>query len=137
MIIQNYGLHWVRKDVDWGKKGKGNQGDLLGRLSKTVKSPTVRFREQAGIYILQDEFKPIYIGQCGSGEQRLFGRLRDHTRNHLAERWNRFSWFGVYPVKGEELNLKVNVDKITTDVYAILDHVEGVLISVTEPPLNR
>lgn len=137
MIIQNYGLHWRRDRVAWGTRGAGNQGHLTGRLSHRVNSPHVNFREQAGIYILQDGFRPIYIGQAGRGDQRLFLRLRGHTRNQLAERWDRFSWFGIFPVTNGDLDLDAPVDNIRTDVAAILDHVEGVLISVTEPPLNR
>ena len=137
MIIQNYGLHWRRDGVNWGRPGAGNQGHLTGRLASRVNSPNVNFREQSGIYILQDGFKPVYIGQTGRGDQRLFSRLKAHQKNHLAERWDRFSWFGVYPVKKGVLDLKANVAKISTTIESILDHVEGVLMLVTEPPLNK
>lgn len=137
MIIQNYGLHWRRDLVAWGSRGLGNEGHLTGRLSSRVSSPRVNFRQQAGIYILQEGFRPLYIGQAGRGEQRLFSRLKGHTRNHLSERWDRFSWFGIFPVREGELDDNAAVAQIKTDISAILDHVEGVLISVTEPPLNR
>ena len=137
MIINNYGLHWKRDGVGWGTPGPGGKGSVTGRLSKKVKSPTVDFREQAGIYILQDGFKPIYIGQSGKGTHRLFDRLRNHSRSDLAERWDRFSWFGIYPVLNGVVDITANVQKIETDIFNVLDHLEGVLISVTEPPLNR
>ena len=137
MIIRNYGLYWKREDVQWGSPGLGNQGTLLGRNVASKKGIAIDFRQQAGIYILQDSFRAIYIGQAGSKVSRLFGRLRGHTRNHLAERWDRFSWFGIYPVKSNVIDVAFNVEKVRTDIYSILNHLEGALISVTEPPLNR
>lgn len=137
MIIQNYGLHWRRDQVVWGTPGHGNQGHLTGRSSREAKGLHINFRSQSGIYILQEGFRPLYVGQSGKGTQRMFARLKGHTRNHLAERWDRFSWFGIYPVVGGELKLNIKVEKISTNIYSILDHLEGVLISITEPPLNR
>lgn len=137
MLIQNYGLHWRRDCIVWGRKGLGNEGHLTGRLASRRTAAHVNFRYQSGIYILQDGFRPVYIGQSGSSDQRLFARLKGHTQNHLAERWDRFSWFGIYPVKRGKLDTSVNVESIKTDIYSVLDHVEGALISVTEPPLNR
>lgn len=137
MIIQNYGLHWRRDGVNWGKKGLGNQGDLMGRLATKAKSPVVNFRNQSGIYILQDGFRPVYIGQTGRGEQRLFARLKAHRKNHLAERWDRFSWFGIYPVKKGALDENAKVASFLTTIENVLDHLEGALILITEPPLNK
>ncbi len=137
MLIQNYGLHWLRDGVDWGRKGLGNEGHLTGRLASRKGAKHVNFRYQSGIYILQDGFRPVYIGQSGRSDQRLFTRLKGHTQNHLAERWDRFSWFGIYPVKRGKLDTAANVTRIQTDIYSVLDHIEGALISVTEPPFNR
>jgi len=136
MIIQNYGLHWKRVGIGWGRKGPGSPGVLLGRNFKVKKSPVVNFRQQAGIYILQDAFRPVYIGQTGRGNQRLWSRLRGHARGQLAERWDRFSWFGIFPVAGDKLSEKLS-DDIKTTLSFVLDHLEGALIAVTEPPLNR
>ncbi|MGQ3016650.1 GIY-YIG nuclease family protein [Phenylobacterium sp.] len=137
MLIRNYGLHWQRAHVAWGKKGLGNEGHLTGRLAKRATAQPVNFRHQAGIYILHDGFKPLYIGQAGRSENRLFSRLKNHTQNHLAERWDRFSWFGVYPVEDDELDDTIDIGRESFDIDSILNHIEGVLISVTEPPLNR
>lgn len=137
MLIRNYGLHWRRDRVVWGKKGLGNEGHLSGRLASRATAQHVNFRQQAGIYILQEGFKPLYIGQAGRSDHRLFSRLKGHTQNHLAERWDRFSWFGVYPVKKGELDDTLDIGRKPPDIDSILNHIEGVLISVTEPPLNR
>ncbi|UPT53456.1 hypothetical protein [Synechococcus phage Ssp-JY39] len=137
MIIMNYGLHWNRDEIHWGGRGRGNAGDLLGRLAIRVNSPEVDFRQQSGIYVLQDRFNPVYIGQTGSGAgNRMFNRLKSHTQNHLAERWDRFSWFGIARVENGVL-VPTDDHNVTTTVRHVLDHVEGVLISITEPALNR
>lgn len=137
MIIMNYGLHWKRDEVFWGMRGRGNAGDLVGRLADRVRSPEVDFRQQSGIYVLQDRFSPVYIGQTGAGAgNRLFARLKSHTWNHLAERWDRFSWFGIAPVRDGRL-VPTDDHNVATTVRDVLNHVEGVLISITEPPLNR
>jgi hypothetical protein len=137
MLISNYGLHWKRDEIHWGWRGPGNAGSLLGRVSTRVKSPEVDFRNQSGIYVLQDRFVPVYIGQTGSGaDNRLFNRLKEHTWNRLAERWDRFSWFGIAPVRDGVL-VPTDDHEVKTTVRHVLNHVEGVLISITEPSLNR
>src|SRR4051794_13522423 len=100
MLVRNYGLFWGRDDVFWGKPN--NQGHLKGTRARDLSSGPVNFREQQGVYVLYDEgFHLVYVGQAGSGEnQKLFIRLRQHTRDALADRWARFSWFGVRWVKG-------------------------------------
>ena len=138
MIIRSYGLHWKRAWIDWGRRGPGNGGRILGRRADRVRSRTVDFRSQAGIYILQDGFRSVYIGQTGTGEDRLWKRLRFHARGSMAERWDRFSWFGIFPVgaNGDLVEIDPEVG-VNTTVNAVLNHVEGVLISIVEPPLNR
>jgi hypothetical protein len=39
------------------------------------------------------------VGQAGANDQqRLFDRLKQHTKDQLADRWSKFSWFGVRSV---------------------------------------
>lgn len=135
MLIQNYGLFWKREDVEWGYPGKGYKGRLLGKYAKRIRSPEVDFREQQGVYVLYDDnFKIVYVGQAGRGDQRLFTRLRNHKRDHLAQRWSRFSWFGILPVKKGCLKLDFTLKP--PEVTDILNHVEGILLAAAEPPLN-
>ena len=76
MLIQNYGLFWKRPLVDWGTRGRGRSGTLMGRPARQLRSPGVDFREQQGVYVLYDDnFKIIYVGQAGAGNQRLFCSL--------------------------------------------------------------
>ncbi len=53
------------------------------------------FATSGGVYALYADYELVYVGQTGAGNQRLFRRLRDHKKDHLSERWNRFSWFGT------------------------------------------
>jgi hypothetical protein len=90
---------------------------------------------QRGIYVLYDDnFKIVYIGQTGAGNQRLLIRLRNHRFDHLAQRWSRFSWFGISPVVDEELVQDAAVPALV--VGEILNHIEAILIASAEPPLN-
>lgn len=133
MLIKNYGLFWKRKSIHWGKGN--NPGHLKGRRS--LMSDPVDFREQQGIYVLYDDgFKLVYVGQAGVGVNRLFDRLKSHRSDHLAERWSRFSWFGLRRVLGSGKLSKETV-AAHPKLSDVLDHIEAILIAVTEPPHNR
>lgn len=51
LIVQTYGIFWERANVDFGTKGLGNKGVLIGH-SDMSKTKTVDFELQRGIYIL-------------------------------------------------------------------------------------
>ena len=138
MLIRNYGLFWEREEIPWGTTGPGNRGQLPGFLGRS--ETTVDFREQAGVYVLYDgqdipSLKLVYVGQAGRGNASLFSRLKQHTTDHLWNRWTRFSWFGIYPVVSGVLDKRLSTDRLTSKV--VLDIVEGLLIKLMEPPLNR
>jgi hypothetical protein len=84
MLIQNYGLYWRAKDVFWGSGPKA--GRLLGVPSKNTTAEPVDMREQSGVYVLYAEYKMIYVGQAGNGNQKLFDRLKQHNRDALSGR---------------------------------------------------
>jgi hypothetical protein len=135
-IIKNYGLRWVRDQVNWGSAGIA--GFLSGKMAKT--STSIDFQDQIGIYILYEPiFTPIYIGQAGFGNASLLARLRHHRNDHLRDRWTSFSWFGFRDVnKDGSLSAKQTGDAKTSISYGdALDEVEGVLIEVLEPRLNK
>ncbi len=135
MLIKNYGLYWRAEDVFWGKPGEGNDGTLDGRPAKNRRGKVTNFREQAGVYVLFDRLRPVYVGETGVGTQRLFRRLRSHYRGDLKGRWDTFSWFGIYPVNPKNRNLRPNV-RIHPKISDILYHIEAILIASIEPPLN-
>ena len=140
-MIQGLGLFWRRELTLWKRPFDG-AGRLLGRQVKGPHRPIVDFRFQAGVYILHDGFRVIYVGQTGANRGRLFGRLRGHTKDSLAERWDRFSWFGLHsPIEGADGLWGVaneNAQPVgAQERFITLNHLEGILIAVAEPPLNR
>jgi hypothetical protein len=140
-MIRNFGLKWDRRCIDWGGKGKGNAGRLMGKgpTSYGVKSQIeVDFRDQVGIYILYDDHEPIYVGQTGAGNQRLFSRLKQHTSDHLSDRWDKFSWFGFRSLNTDG-SFRSNDGGLTRQINGAktLDLIEGLLIQVLEPKLNK
>jgi hypothetical protein len=135
LLIQNYGLFWTEKKVFWGKSR--SPGHLRGVKAGNRTGSPIDFREQQGVYVLYDEnFKLVYVGQAGSnGNQNLFNRLKQHRKDKLADRWTRFSWFGILRVLGSnKLSSPVGFAGAAPNV--ILNQIEAVLISTTEPPLN-
>jgi hypothetical protein len=133
-MIKNYGLLWQRKYLHIGSGG--NKGTLLGKKA----SDLVDFREQIGIYILYDkDMSPIYVGQAGNGNAKLFARLKTHQRDHLNNRWEYFSWFGLRRVNANcTLSEIDHIDKsFKSDGQNLLDEFEGILIAAMEPRLNK
>ncbi len=136
VLISNYGLFWRRSDIFWGKPKVA--GHLKGRISTSATADPVDFRYQQGVYVLYDEgFRMVYVGQAGANDQsRLFDRLKQHNTDALADRWSRFSWFGIRWVKiNGELAAEADIAHPTTG--AVLNHVEAILITAAEPPHNR
>ena len=133
MLIKNYGLFWERKLVFWGRPRVS--GAIMGSMNKRD-SLDVDFRDQKAIYVLHKNDRIVYIGQTGSGDDGLFSRLRQHTRNHLASRWDQFSWFGLLPVT-KCGGLSSKAENQHADNCGALDHFEAILLSIVEPPLNK
>jgi len=140
-FIQNYGLFWSRDKVNWGSRGKGNSGTLYGYHHDSKKR--VDFRHQAGVYILYEgdniaSRRVVYTGQAGGKNDPLLVRLRHHLDDHLWNRWSMFSWFGVYKVGRANELIHTRIDKQFSSTHAdVLDHLEGVLITLLEPALNK
>src|ERR1035438_626644 len=135
MLIHNYGLFWRRNDVFWGRPRV--TGHLKGVLAQEIRSRPVDFRDQAGVYVLYDEnFRIVYVRQAGTGNQYLFSRLKQHRKDALADRWTRFSWFGIRWVK-KNGELAAGAARNFISSSNILNHVEAILISAVEPPHNR
>lgn len=134
-VIKNYGIMWRRDHIFWGK-GR-NKGALEGRRSA---KKTIDFREQIGVYVLYDEARrPIYVGQAGQGNARLFVRLRSHTRDHLAHRWHYVSWFGLLQVNKSAMlsGFDAPTKVVKGTLRSTLNEIEGVLIAATEPSFNK
>ena len=133
-VIKNYGLMWRRDCVFWGKGNR--KGVLEGRRSGEI----IDFRDQIGVYVLYDEGRrPIYVGQAGQGNARLFNRLRSHRRDGLANRWHYFSWFGLLGVNksGWLSGWDAPTKRVSGTMRSTLNEIEGVLIAATEPAFNK
>ena len=93
MFIKCYGLFWLRDEVDWTPRNRGGTFQLLGRQGKNFGTVRVAdFRQQTGIYILYGYHGACYVGLAKKNS--MGWRLKTHTSDHLADEWDRFSWFG-------------------------------------------
>jgi len=126
-LINAFGMFWSREGVYW----KTTMPRLLG-VQQSGSTP-VNFTEQAGVYVLYDVHRPIYVGKVT--EPRMGLRLFDHTRDRLTGRWNRFSWFGVRGVTGDGNLTPVPTAGIA--VATLIATMEALLIEGLEPPQNR
>ncbi|MEZ6128826.1 MAG: hypothetical protein R3C59_09100 [Planctomycetaceae bacterium] len=133
-VIQTIGLYWRPDQIFWGAGSQA--GKLLGVPASSTTSNPIDFREQSGIYVLYSEFHAIYVGQAGSGNQKLFARLKQHRTDDLAERWDRFTWFGLRRVLGNG-DLSRENQAAHPDIATVLNHIEAILIHAMEPALNR
>jgi hypothetical protein len=137
-IIRNFGFLWERKYIYRGSGGDGNSGHLKGNARGC---PTTDFREQIGVYVLYDRSQTIvYIGQAGNGNASLFTRLRNHMDGNLWNRWEYFIWVGFRDVNDDgTLSNRQSVDSSVSGFkYAdALNEIEGVLIEIIEPKLNK
>ena len=136
MLVKNYGLFWRADRVFWGRPGVS--GHLMGVEAKNLTAGHVDFREQQGVYVLYDaSFRMVYVGQAGANDQqRLFDRLKQHNRDQLAERWSRFSWFGVRSVNLTG-DLRAEAMAAHPSMGGVLNHIEAILIAAAEPAHNR
>lgn len=135
-IIKNYGFLWDRNYI---YRGAGNNaGHLKGTASGLS---TADFREQIGVYVLYDTSQRIvYVGQAGNGNATLFTRLKNHMDGQMWNRWQYFSWVGFKDVNGDgSLSAQQNVNSgVSGFKYSdALNEVEGILIEIIEPKLNK
>lgn len=132
-MIRTYGIHWRADKVFWGRPN--NSGSLLGAASRTSRAVPVDFRLQRGIYALYAGYELVYVGQTGSGTDRLFNRLKCHRIDHLSERWDRFSWFGTQWVT-QRHQLSGDTAAVHADMRAVLNILEAVSTAISAPRLN-
>jgi hypothetical protein len=139
-IIKNFGFLWERKYIYRGTGGDGNGGHLRG-IKRNAQNFIVDFREQIGVYVLYDRNQTIiYVGQAGNGNATLFTRLKNHMDGSLWNRWEYFSWVGFRDVNGTgKLSDQQSVERHVTGLkYGdALNEIEGILIEIIEPKLNK
>ena len=132
-MIKSYGLFWRSDQIFWGRQK--NKGSLLGCRTQGPNAKPIDFRNQRGVYALYADYELVYVGQAGSGDHRLFNRLRAHMTDHLVERWDRFSWFGTQWVTDQH-RLSSDTTGVNIELVKALNILEAVGIAIAEPRLN-
>jgi hypothetical protein len=126
-VINAMGMFWERSKVDWK-----NQPRVLGRQANGTTD--VDFCVQRGVYLLHDTQGIVYVGR--TTERDLGKRLYEHLTDRIGGRWDRFSWFGVYPVN-EDGTLRADADFSHLSIDVVIDTMEAILIEAIEPRQNR
>ena len=135
-IIKAFGMFWDRNGVNWDS----SQIKLLGEPSSfsgkhdNSNLAKVNFADESGIYILYDHRTIVYVGRAIEGT--LGRRLKEHTRDRLNTRWNRFSWFGTIAIKEDGKLAKESLSD-TFSMDKIISTLEAILIESLEPLQNR
>lgn len=125
-LINAFGMYWSRDLVLWTTNPQ-----ILGQQQPG--SMAVDFCGQKGVYLLHDGRAVVYVGR--TTDQPLGVRLRQHISDRLNGRWDRFSWFGVYPVLDDgRLNTAAT---FRYDLSMLIVTMEALLIEGLEPPQNR
>jgi hypothetical protein len=110
LSITSHGLHWRNNLFN-----KTDENSLLND------EDTKLLEKAKGIYVLEYNFIPIYIGKA---EISILKRLEKHNKNHHKGRWDMFSWFVVQETD-DKVILKDN-----------LENMESLCITIMEPRLN-
>ena len=85
-LIRAYGEHWSRYAINW-KKGEELGGERRHLQKGNQELRDVNAWDQTGIYVLERDFAIVYVGKA---DKCLGKRLKDHTADHLAARWDTF-----------------------------------------------
>lgn len=135
MLIKAYGTFWNPEIIEWGSKGRGNSGKLLGTIRfEDGTRKDINFWEARGIYVLHNEFRSVYVGKALATS--IGTRLRDHLSDRLAGRWDMFSWYSASaPKKTTGGVTKPGKRQITPETY--IDTFEALAILISDPLLNR
>ena len=149
-MITHYGLFWSERDVFWGttdetekskaraeedrpskQKGPGKPpGKMHGseKRGATKENEIECYRDYVGLYCLYGNNELLYIGEAGLGtESTIYVRLKQHRKDPMADRWDRFSWFGC-----ERESLRGQ-----TDIENAFRQLEAVTIAIINPGFNK
>ena len=122
--VNAFGAYWARDFVNW------RNPKLLGQ--QQIGANVVDLSQQIGVYLLYDGREVVYVGR--SIDRPISQRLLEHTKDRLRARWNRFSWFGLYPVTNTG---KLTIESSTLESEELIQTLEAVLIEAMEPRQNR
>jgi hypothetical protein len=140
-LIEVYGLKWDRTKAQTPTGGfvlMGKRTDAkMGRKAKkasTDEADSANLSFSSGIYVLYDDNdKLVYVGKAEDGG--LANRLNEHTRDHLADRWTKFSWFAVLK-KLKRKDRELSTKRAEINGKELVAFLEGFAIILAEPVLN-
>jgi hypothetical protein len=126
VLVKAYGEFWNPDTVNWAKE------ELLGR--PTPKGQDMNLFGQNGIYVLYNDFQPVYVGKAFklSIGKRLKSQHENHRRSH---RWDRFSWFGFRGFNKDWTMRSLN-DGFHPKASELIATIESLLILTIDPQLN-
>jgi hypothetical protein len=129
-IVKSYGEFWNADAVDWGAK------ILLGTWNDAGTNRENNFWTAKGIYVLYQEFKPLYVGKALADSSGVGKRLADHLSDRLVGRWDMFSWYSLS--KPSKTTPSVNIAGARhLSTKQMVETLEAMAILITDPPLNR
>jgi hypothetical protein len=129
-IVKSYGEFWNPDAVDWGAK------ELLGTWRDAGTNKENNFWSAKGIYVLYQEFKPLYVGKALADSSGVGKRLADHLSDRLVGRWDMFSWYSLS--KPSKTSSSVNLaGGRHLSTKQMIETLEAMAILITDPPLNR
>jgi hypothetical protein len=134
MLIKAYGTFWNPDIVDWGGKGAGNGGKLVGVVKKDKTRKEIDFWRSKGIYVLHADFKTVYVGKAF--KTCIGKRLRDHLTDRFAGRWDMFSWYGISNPRFTGKDVSDPGDR-SIGPNEIICGLEALAILIADPALNR
>lgn len=127
-LVKAFGVFWEREKIIWDPP----QPRIWGQ--EAAEATAVDFSLQKGTYVLYDRDRVMYVGMT---KDSLGARLRYHvTNSRFSHRWDRFSWFGVFPV-GPDAKLEHLMAAPNIPLDKLIQSMEALLIEALEPPLNR
>ena len=152
--ISSFGLFWRRDQTIWTRDDIEEEDELDGKFrflmlgkigEKRPKLQVCDFRFQQGIYILYNEYGPVYVGLAGRRKngEALGQRLKEHLSDDHGDTWSRYSWFGFDKVKqGDDIYSKVKTSESgsignKTPVSSTIRDTEALLMNILMPENNR
>ena len=134
MLIKAYGEFWNPFLTDWKRSRLDGKAKIeVTRGGAQVKlTHTINFWDGMGIYVLLNDFKPVYVGQSIN----LGPRLAAHLTDRFAGRWDMFSWYSV--CKPNTTSGTVNKPSARhVTMPTLINTLEAFGILVANPALNR
>lgn len=129
-----YGYRWKRDSVDWNEK------EFEGEKKKGKKAERVDFAGMAGVYLLHNGDRTVYVGRVQGGKNRgLKNRLREHTEDKLEHDWDKFSWFGFNEVKNGTVLEERFVPPLIEEedqLSQVITMIEAIVINGIRPSKN-